>query len=154
ENCVKWFRHLELVPDAGCLLDFSVIDKVFQTWRSDGPHEERGFSLDTLEGEDDFKRAIVSGWPADGPLQTWGMGNELTDADVSRIHTIPGVYPWEHGVRARLRDRLGVEAFNPEEEHSEKVAYLVDSILPLFGVHMFVAKPETLKSFTALKIAI
>ena len=69
-DSVKWFRHLELVPDAGCLLDFSVVYKVFQTWRSDGQHEAHGFSFDTLEEEDDFERTVVAGWPADGPLQT------------------------------------------------------------------------------------
>lgn len=58
------------------------------------------------------------------------------------------------GFRARLIDTLGLTPFDPSEQESTEVEYLVDKLLPLHGVHMFVAKPETLKTWLAYRIAI
>jgi hypothetical protein len=51
-------------------------------------------------------------------------------------------------VRARFDDDLGIKTFRPRQS-SARVEYLVDGFLPLRGVNMFVALPETLKTSTA-----
>jgi hypothetical protein len=58
------------------------------------------------------------------------------------------------GFRARLVDKLGMTAFDPTDDESAAVEYLVDRLLPLQGVHMFVALPETLKTWLAYRFAI
>jgi len=91
--------------------------------------DEDGFDIPYASMTTDFRDAVIA-----------GVGVEELVSDAYRL-------------RARFRDELGGQRFSKQYAPT-KVDYLVEGFLPLRGVNMFVALPETLKTWTAYDIAV
>jgi hypothetical protein len=132
---VYHFRNEHLIPDEECTIPSWDVHEAFET-------SSHGFSLTRMQREDPVFADIIC-----NPKTVW--------PHLSNDHVIGKRQKQIHiEYQARFVDSLGVKAFDPTEIDSAEVAFLVDGLLPLEGVHVFVAKPQVLKSWLAYKIAI